>query len=100
MKSAAKLIRRFVSILLLSAVLLVIINVAVYAVLVSEKAPTETTSPYDIAEKAGEAFQVLPDGTYCLSEEVSSELEEKIYGRFLSAMIPCRPNGKVIMYPR
>lgn len=38
MKSAAKLIRRFVSILLLSAVLLVIINVAVYAVLVSEKA--------------------------------------------------------------
>ena len=49
MKSAAKLIRRFVSILLLSAVLLVIINVAVYAVLVSEKAPTETTSPYDIA---------------------------------------------------
>ena len=30
MKSAAKLIRRFVSILLLSAVLLVIINVAVY----------------------------------------------------------------------
>ena len=42
MKSAAKLIRRFVSILLLSAVLLVIINVAVYAVLVSEKAPTET----------------------------------------------------------
>lgn len=53
MKSAAKLIRRFVSILLLSAVLLVIINVAVYAVLVSEKAPTETTSPYDIAEKAG-----------------------------------------------
>lgn len=39
MKSAAKLIRRFVSILLLSAVLLVIINVAVYAVLVSEKAP-------------------------------------------------------------
>ena len=44
MKSAAKLIRRFVSILLLSAVLLVIINVAVYAVLVSEKAPTETTS--------------------------------------------------------
>ena len=52
MKSAAKLIRRFVSILLLSAVLLVIINVAVYAVLVSEKAPTETTSPYDIAEKA------------------------------------------------
>ena len=77
MKSAAKLIRRFVSILLLSAVLLVIINVAVYAVLVSEKAPTETTSPYDIAEKAGEALQVLPDGTYCLSEEVSSELEEK-----------------------
>ena len=61
MKSAAKLIRRFVSILLLSAVLLVIINVAVYAVLVSEKAPTETTSPYDIAEKAGEALQVLPD---------------------------------------
>ena len=39
MKSAAKLIRRFVSILLLSAVLLVIINVAVYAVLVSEKRP-------------------------------------------------------------
>ena len=37
MKSAAKLIRRFVIILLLSAVLLVIINVAVYAVLVSEK---------------------------------------------------------------
>ena len=33
MKSAAKLIRRFVSVLLLSAVLLVIINVAVYAVL-------------------------------------------------------------------
>ena len=60
MKSAAKLIRRFVSILLLSAVLLVIINVAVYAVLVSEKAPTQTTSPYDIAEKAGEALQVLP----------------------------------------
>lgn len=52
MKSAAKLIRRFVSILLLSAVLLVIINVAVYAVLVSEKGPTETTSPYDICRKS------------------------------------------------
>ena len=44
MKSAAKLIRRFVSILLLSAVLLVIINVAVYAVLVSEKAPLRMIS--------------------------------------------------------
>ena len=49
------MIRRFVTILLLSAVLLVVMNVAALAVLVAEKAPTETTSPYNIAEKTGEA---------------------------------------------
>lgn len=40
MKSVPKLIRRFAAILLLSAVLLVMMNVAVFAVLVAEKAPT------------------------------------------------------------
>ena len=77
MKSVPKMIRRFVTILLLSAVLLVVMNVAALAVLVAEKAPTETTSPYNIAEKTGEALKVLPDGKYHLSEDLSAELKEK-----------------------
>ena len=77
MKSVPKLIRRFAAILLLSAVLLVMMNVAVFAVLVAEKAPTETTSPYNIAEKTGQALKVLPDGKYHLSGEMAAELKEK-----------------------
>lgn len=85
MKSVPKLIRRFAAILMLSVILLVILNVAVLAVLVAEKAPTEATSPYNIAENAAQALEMQDDGMYALKEDVAAKLEEKnIWAIFIS----------------
>lgn len=76
MKSVPKLIRRFAGVLLLSSVLIVIINFIILALLIVWQSPDKTTSPYNIAKKTGESLQVLDNGEYALSEEISSKLAE------------------------
>ena len=75
MKSVPKLIRRFVGILLLSSVLILVINFAIYAVLMISQSPNEDNSPYNIATATGRAL-VRTDSGYTLSTEISEKLHE------------------------
>lgn len=75
MKSVPKLIRRFVGILLLSSVLILVINFAIYALLMISQSPDETNSPYNIAVETGRALKKTDSG-YTLSEEMSMILQE------------------------
>lgn len=74
MKSVPKLIRRFVGILLLSSVLILVINLAVFVVIMVRQSPDAAASPYNIAAEIGKALQISDKG-YVLSEEMSAELE-------------------------
>ena len=71
MKSVPKLIRRFVGIFLLSAVLLIVLNVLLLAMIASGQ--QANASPWKMAEETAAAIQLTDDG-YVLSEEASTEL--------------------------
>lgn len=76
MKGVPKLIRCFVSILLLSSLLIVILNVAVFAILVVNNAPNPNTSPYNIAIETGHALQMADNGKYVLPEDIFAKLKK------------------------
>lgn len=71
MRSVPKLIWRFVGILFLSIVLLLILNIIIFAVIASEQLPSR--SPWATAEEAAEALQQTGDG-YVMSEAMNEEL--------------------------
>ena len=75
MKSVPKLIRRFVGILLLSSVLILIINLAVFVIVLAKQSPDASTSPYNIAEETGRALQKTANA-YSLNEEMTATLKE------------------------
>lgn len=75
MKSLPKLIRRFVGILLLSSFLILLMNLAIYAILAISQSPGENNSPYKIAAETGKDLQASGNG-YVLSEEMSRKLQE------------------------
>lgn len=75
MKSVPKLIRRFVGILLLSSVLILIINLAVFVVILAKQSPDASTSPYNIAEETGSSLQKTENG-YSLNEEMTTKLND------------------------
>jgi len=74
MKSIPKLIRRFVRILMLSIILLVISNIAFYAIAFMKS--MSLFSPWDMAEKAAAALQST-NGGYSLSDEMAAKLKEQ-----------------------
>ncbi len=74
MKSIPKLIRRFVGIMTLSIILLVILNVAFFAIVFVRN--TSTFSPWDMADNAAAALQLTDDG-YSISDDVMVELKEQ-----------------------
>lgn len=71
MKSVPKLIRRFVGTLLLSSVLLIALNLMLFAVIASGQ--QANASPWKTAEETAAAIQVTDDG-YVLSEAASAEI--------------------------
>lgn len=75
MKSVPKLIRRFVGILLLSSVLILIINLAVFVVILAKHSPDVSASPYNIATETGKVLQKAENG-YSLNEEMTAKLNE------------------------
>ncbi len=74
MKSIPKLIRRFVGIMLLSIILLVILNVAFYAIAFVRNTPE--FSPWDMAEKTAAALQSTDKG-FLLPEDIAAKLKEQ-----------------------
>ncbi|MEX5286383.1 hypothetical protein QCO44_12300, partial [Selenomonas sputigena] len=74
MKSIPKLIQRFISIFLLSTVLIVLMNIIAFVVLIGSYAPDKEMSPYNIAKETGEALQLSASGDYVLSKNMSSKL--------------------------
>ncbi|MDE5587982.1 MAG: two-component sensor histidine kinase, partial [Acetatifactor sp.] len=72
MKSVPKLIRRFVSIMLLSSVLLIILNFVLLAVYTVSNAPN--AYPWKTAEEVADNLLQNENG-YSLSENVSLELK-------------------------
>lgn len=74
MKSVPKLIRRFVGIMMLSFVLLVILNVAFYAIIFVRN--TSKYSPWDMADKAAAALQTTDTG-YAMSDDMAAVLKEQ-----------------------
>ncbi|EFL93254.1 sensor histidine kinase [Mobiluncus curtisii] len=76
MKSVPKLIHRFISIFLLSSVLIILLNIIAFVVLVANYAPSEDASPYTIARATGKALQVSSRGEYDLSDSMSTKLTE------------------------
>lgn len=75
MKSIPKLIQRFISIFLLSTVLIVLMNIIAFVVLIGSYAPDKEMSPYNIAKETGEALQLSASGDYVLSKNMSSKLK-------------------------
>ncbi len=75
MESVPKLIRRFVGILLLCAVLLIVINFIGLALLMAWQTPDLSNSPYNIAAQTGKALQVS-ENSYVLSDEMTAKLAE------------------------
>ncbi|MCM1188772.1 MAG: HAMP domain-containing histidine kinase [bacterium] len=73
MKSVPKLIRRYVSIMLLSCVLLLLLNFVLLVILVAGQTPN--ARPYTAAREAADALQQTADGGYALPAAVLSELE-------------------------
>lgn len=74
MKSIPKLIRRFVGIMTLSILLLVIMNVAFFAIVFVRN--TSRFSPWDMADHAAAALQST-NGGYSLSGDVIAKLKEQ-----------------------
>lgn len=74
MKSVPKLIRSFVGILLLSSVLILVINLVVFAIFMVKLSPNTAASPYNIATETAKALKSANNG-YALSEEVSVKLK-------------------------
>ncbi|MCM1056498.1 MAG: HAMP domain-containing histidine kinase [Firmicutes bacterium] len=72
MKSIPKLIRRYVGILLLSCVLLLVLNLILLMVMVSDQIPN--AHPWKTAEEAAAALMQTDEGAYVLSEEMTREL--------------------------
>ena len=62
MKSVPKLIHRFISIFLLSSVLIILLNIIAFVVLVANYAPSEDASPYTIARATGKPYRFLLTG--------------------------------------
>lgn len=71
MKSVPKLIRRFVGLLLFSFVLVVILNVAIFAIIASKQ--IENGHPWSTAEEMAAALQVTESG-YALPDAAVQEL--------------------------
>ena len=61
MKSISKLIRRFVGIMMLSIILLIILNVAFYAIVFVRNI---SFSPWDMAQQAADALQSADAGFF------------------------------------
>lgn len=80
MKSIPKLIRRFMGIMTLSAILLVILNITFFAIVFVKN--TSTFSPWDMAEHAAAALQ-LTDGGYSIYDDVMAKLKEENAWAFL-----------------
>lgn len=76
MNNLLKLIWRFTGILLLSFVLLVFANFAIFASLMVWQSPSVADSPYNVATQTGKAFQISESG-YTLQEDVSTQLKEQ-----------------------
>lgn len=74
MKSIPKLIRRFVGIMTLSIILLVILNVAFFAIVFVRN--TSTFSPWEMADNVAVALR-LTDGGYSISDDVIAKLKEQ-----------------------
>ena len=64
MRSVPKLIRRYISILLLTCVLLIILNFVLLAILAVNQAPN--AYPWKTSEEVAAALQLIGDGEYAL----------------------------------
>ena len=73
MKSIPKLIRRYVSILLLSCILLFALNFILLAAFASRQTPN--SSPWKTAEEAADALQQVNGSEYSLPEPIAHELK-------------------------
>ncbi len=73
MKSIPKLIRRYVSILLLSCILLFALNFILLAAFASGQTPN--SSPWKTAEEAADALQQVNGSEYSLPEPIGHELK-------------------------
>ncbi len=73
MKSIPKLIRRYVSILLLSCILLFALNFILLAAFASGQTPN--SSPWKTAEEAADALQQVNGSEYSLPEPIAHELK-------------------------
>lgn len=73
MRSVPKLIRRYVSILLFSCVLLLVLNFVLFAALAARQAPN--AYPWKTAEEVADTLQQTDDGEYTLPDAVSLELK-------------------------
>lgn len=74
MKEIAKLIRRFLGILLLSTVLVIVLNLVILAVIATSQAASG--SPWKTAEETAEALQKTETG-YALSGDISDRLSNE-----------------------
>lgn len=74
MKSISKLIHRFIGIMMLSIILLVILNVAFYAIIFARNMTAFFS--WDMAEKAADALQ-LTDKGYSISDDIATKLKEQ-----------------------
>ena len=74
MKSVPKLIRRFVGISLLSSVLLIVLNLILFAIIASGQ--QANASPWKTAEETAAAIQVTDDG-YVLPDEFSDKIRSQ-----------------------
>ena len=73
MKSISKLIRRFVGIMMLSIILLIILNVAFYAIVFVRNI---SFSPWDMAQQAADALQSA-DAGFFWPEDMAGRLKEQ-----------------------
>ncbi|SCN25407.1 Histidine protein kinase DivJ [Clostridium sp. N3C] len=74
MRSVPKLIRRYISILLLSCVLLFILNFALLAIFMAKQTPN--ASPWKTAEEVAKALQLTSDEKYELPDSIVQELKD------------------------
>ncbi len=73
MKSLPKLIRRFVGILVLSAILLILLNLVLLGIVASTQ--TSNAHPWKTAQELAESLRRDGEG-YHLSDELTQELKE------------------------
>ena len=74
MKSLPKLIRRYVSILLLSCVLLLTLNIILLVIFFTNQHPN--AHPYQTAQETADALKQSSEGRYMLSDSITYELKE------------------------